>query len=392
MQLKFLLLLPCLLLLGITGTGAAEAEIPEFGPFKEFPLPENPGTIFAQKLGAGWDLGNTFDAYDDALKGDPLELESRWVGIKTTREMIQTLRAAGFTSIRIPVSWHNHVDSDFRIDVAWMDRVQTVVDYAIEEGFYVILNTHHDEGEAYFYPDTAHLNSSLAYLTSVWSQMAERFRDYDEHLILESMNEPRLKGTDVEWWYNPGDARCVDSAEIINTLNQRFVDTVRASGGKNSERFLLVPGYDASADGALNAVFRLPTDTLPDHLMVEVHAYTPYEFALNRQGTANFSADNQADRSSVASFMNSLYDTFVAKGIPVVIDEYGALDKDNLQARVDFFAWYVASASARHMPCFVWDNNLFKGNGERFGFLDRKNLTFPHPEIIEAIMTYAIKQ
>ena len=392
MSRKWFFLLPCLLFLGISGYASAEAVIPDFGPFKEFSLPENAATAFAQKLGAGWDLGNTFDAYDDHFKSDPLQLESYWCGIKTSREMLQTLRSAGFTSIRIPVSWHNHVDNDFRIDTAWMDRVQTVVDYAIEEGFYVILNTHHDEGEAYFYPDTAHLESSLHYLTSIWSQMAERFRDYDEHLILESMNEPRLKGTDVEWWYNPADSRCVDSAETINILNQRFVDIVRASGGNNSERFVLVPGYDASADGALNTTFKLPADTLPDHVMVAVHAYTPYEFALNRQGTASFSADNQTDRSSVALFMNSLYDKFVANGIPVVIDEYGALDKDNLQSRVDFFAWYVASASARHMPCLVWDNNLFKGNGERFGFLDRKNLTFPYPEIIEAIMTYAIKQ
>ena len=195
----------------------------------------------------------------------------------------------------------------------------------------------------------------------------------------------------MEWWLNPIDARCVDSAKEISRLNQVFVETVRAAGGRNADRYLMLPGYDASADGALSPYYVLPEDSVPDHLIVSVHAYTPYDFALNLKGTSSFSASRRQDQNAVTSFMDKLYRHFVAKGVPVVIGEYGALNKKNLQDRVDFFAWYVANASARSMPCLVWDNNAFTGNGELFGFLKRQTLTWPFPEIIEAIQTHALQ-
>lgn len=367
-----------------------EIIIPEFDNIKSFSIPDNSALAFVRNLGCGWNLGNTFDAYNDSKIGNEMTLERYWCGVKTTREMIAEVHHAGFRSIRIPVSWHNHVDSDFHISIPWMDRVQEVVDWCMEEGLYVILNTHHDVYERYYYPDSAHAETSEKYLTSVWSQIAERFRDYDEHLILESFNEPRLKDTNVEWWLNPLDPRCVDSAKEISRLNQIFVDTVRSSGGQNAQRYLMIPGYDASPEGALSVYYVLPEDTIEDHLFVSVHAYTPYEFALNLNGTDSFSASRRADQNSVTSFMDKLYRQFVAKGIPVVIGEYGALNKNNLQARVDFFSWYVANASARNIPCLVWDNNAFSGNGELFGFLRRQNLSWPFPEIIRAINTYAL--
>ena len=312
---------------------AEEVQLPELTNLKSFSPPESAALSFVRNLGAGWNLGNTFDAYNDSLIGNELTLERYWCGVKTTREMIAAVRAAGFRSIRIPTSWHNHVDADFHISEAWMDRVQEVVDWCMEEGFYVILNTHHDVGVQYYYPDSAHAETSEKYLVSVWSQIAERFRDYDEHLILESFNEPRLKDTDVEWWLNPIDARCVDSAKEISRLNQVFVETVRAAGGRNADRYLMLPGYDASADGALSPYYVLPEDSVPDHLIVSVHAYTPYDFALNLKGTSSFSASRRQDQNAVTSFMDKLYRHFVAKGVPVVIGEYGALNKKNLQDR-----------------------------------------------------------
>ena len=390
-QVYRMLLLFMSLVIFVVPSLAEEVLVPELDNLKSFSPPDSPALAFVRNLGAGWNLGNTFDAYNDSLIGNELTLERYWCGIKTSREMIAAVRDAGFRSIRIPTSWHNHVDADFRISDAWMDRVQEVVDWCMEEGFYVILNTHHDVGEAYYYPDSAHAETSERYLTAVWSQIAERFRDYDEHLILESFNEPRLKDTDVEWWLNPLDARCVDSAKEISRLNQIFVQTVRAAGGKNAERYLMLPGYDASPDGALSPYYVLPEDSAQDRLIVSVHAYTPYDFALNLKGPGSFSVTRRADQNAVTSFMDKLYRHFVAKGIPVVIGEYGALDKKNLQDRVDFFAWYVANASARNMPCLVWDNNAFTGNGELFGFLKRQKLTWPFPEIIKAIQTYALQ-
>ena len=163
--------------------------------------------------------------------------------------------------MRIPVSWHNHVDADFVIDANWLARVREVIGYALDAGLFVIVNTHHDIDPAFIYPDEAHLESSKAYLTAIWSQLAEAFRDTDERLIFESLNEPRLKGTNLEWWLNPGDARSVEAVRCINVLNQAFVDTVRASGGENTQRYLLVPGYGASLDGATHRDFELPADT-----------------------------------------------------------------------------------------------------------------------------------
>ena len=379
-----------LFLFGMPVCHAEEIQFPDIHIEQSYSIPDSPALKFARNLGAGWNLGNTFDAFDDLFIGNDLRLESYWCGIKTSREMISAVHAAGFRSIRIPVSWHNHVDSDFQINAAWMDRVQEVVDWCMEEGFYIILNTHHDVDPRFYYPDSQHAESSEKYLTAIWSQIAERFRDYDEHLILESFNEPRLKDSNVEWWLNPLDPRCIDSAKEISRLNQVFVSTVRAAGGMNAVRYLMLPGYDASVDGALSQYYVLPTDTVEDRLMVSGHAYTPYEFALNLKGTKSFSAASRSDRNSVSSFMDRLYRTFVAKGIPVVLGEYGALDKGNLQERVDFFSWYVASASARSIPCLVWDNNAFSGNGERFGFLHRQKLSWPFPEIIQSIQKYAL--
>ena len=175
---------------------------------------------------------------------------------------------------------------------------------------------------------------------------------------------------------------------MLNELNQLFVDTVRASGGNNATRYLMVPGYDASPACALNDYFTLPQDTADNRMIVSVHAYTPYSFALEMPGISTFGT--QAQKQEIVSFMNGLYDKYITNGIPVVIGEFGAMVKgDNVQDRVDWTAFYAATASARNLPVFWWDNNVFSGNGERFGLLDRKTCTFPHQQVVDALMRYA---
>jgi len=165
------------------------------------------------------------------------------------------------------------------------------------------------------------------------------------------------------------------------------VDTVRASGGNNETRYLMVPGYAANPDNVIRDVFTMPTDTADNKIIVSVHAYTPYDFALNINGGSTFGTQQQ--KSNIVSFMNSLYDKFTVNGIPVIIGEYGALiKKGNLQDRVDWTAFYVATASARNFPCLWWDNGSFAGNGENFGLLDRKTSTIATPEIVQAIMLH----
>lgn len=374
---------------------AAEGEIkmPNMPYIKQYALPENEAMEFLKKMGVGWNLGNTFDATDDHFKGDDLDIEKAWVGIKTKEDMIVAVKEAGFNTLRLPVSWHNHVDADFNINEPWLNRVQEVVDWAMDCGLYVILNTHHDVYEKYYYPDSEHYETSSRYIGRIWEQLSERFKDYDEHLIFESMNEPRLKGTEDEWVFNTGKATCQDAAECINKLNQLFVETVRSSGGNNKDRYLMVPGYCASADGGTSELFKLPADTADNRIIVSIHAYTPYPFALQSMtegGTDTFVLTDIGQTSEITRFMNKLYNTYIANGIPVVIGEFGARNKnENLQSRVTFSAFYAANAAARNIPCVWWDNSAHKGSGELFGLLNRRNCEWRFPEIVNALVTYS---
>ena len=375
----------------IPALGEGEIVIPDV-KVKQFDIPDNEALAFTRGLGMGWNLGNTMDAHDERYYGDPMNLEGYWCGVKTTKAMFESLAEHGFKTVRIPVSWHNHVSGeDCAIDEAWLDRVQQLVDWALECGLNVILNTHHDNIKGYYDPDEEHLEESLRYITSIWSQVAPRFSDYDDRLILESLNEPRLAGTDHEWWFEQGNAECMAAAECINQLNQAFVDAVRAGGGHNATRYLMVPGYDAAPGNANPAFFRLPEDSADNRIIISAHAYLPYSFALDIKGVSEFSMKNLQQTGEIGTALNTLYERWISQGIPVVIGEFGALDKDNLQDRVDWTAFYVAGASARGIPCVWWDNNAFKGSGENFGLLKRATLEWPFPEIVEAAMQYALK-
>jgi len=382
-----LLMALCMLVSLLTATAAAEVTVPELTIARR-EIPENEAMDFLKKIGVGWNLGNTFDAIKQGwnAKADEMTLETSWCGVKTTEEMIDALINAGFTSIRIPTSWHDHVSGpDYEISERWMSRVKEVVDWAYGRGLYVILNIHHDEDQ--FEPSSAHYEDSAHYIECVWRQIAETFKDYDEHLILESMNEPRLMHSNYEWWFDANAKECQDAADCLNRLNQLFVDTVRSTGGRNADRYLMVPGYDAAPENAVRDEFVLPTDTADNKLIVSAHAYTPYSFALEIPGTSEFGAQSQ--KQDIVYFMNNLYNKYIVNGIPVVIGEYGAMaKKNNLKDRVEWTAFYVATASARNLPCLWWDNNAFSGNGELFGLLDRRTASFPYPQIVDAIMTY----
>lgn len=377
------------------GSGSEDGYVIPDVPMATFEIPDKEVFTFIRGMKIGWNLGNTFDAFSDRTFANELDSETQWVGVATTREMIDDLKEAGFNAIRVPVSWHGHVDGDYQISTVWLDRVQEVVDYICDNDMYVILNIHHDNSEKFMYPATQYLEQSVTYVTTIWKQLAERFADYDEHMIFESMNEPRQVGTAWEWWIN-GSAECNDAIACINEINQAFVDTVRATGGNNGSRYLMVPGYDASPDGVLNEGFVIPTDAkgVTDKIILSVHAYTPYNFALqgpNEGGsTASFDSDALASTRDITYFMNNLYERFIKNGIPVVIDEFGARDKGgNIQDRIDYATYYVAAARARGMSCFWWDNNAFSGEGELFGLYNRRDCSFPYPEIVTGLMKYA---
>ena len=351
-------------------------------------IPDSEGLKMTRDMRLGWNLGNTLDSIDDTgtVKND-LDLETYWNGgFKTTKEMIDVVKKAGFNTVRVPVSWHNHMDGSLNINKAWMDRVQEVVDYAYKNDMYVILNVHHDNDPNTMYPTTAKYEQSKKYMTSVWKQVGERFKDYGDKLIFETMNEPRMTGHTYEWWLNMDDKDCIDAIQTINKLNQDCLDTIRATGGNNAKRFVSVPGYDCSIEGATNSYFKLPTDKVQNRLIVAVHAYTPYGFALaetsDSQSTDKF--DYTKDAGEIDRVLNAIYDTYISKGIPVYIGEFGARDKGgNTQPRVDWAAYFVANASARNIPCCWWDDYSFM-------LLDRSDVTWKNPDIVKALNQYAM--
>ena len=355
-----------------------------------------------EDMGLGWNLGNSLDA----TGGSGLDTETSWSNPKTTKALIDKVKSLGFNTVRVPVSWGKHVSGDnYTIDSAWLARVKEVVDYCYKNDMYVILNIHHDTKSsasasgAGYYPRSSAYSSSEKFVTSVWSQAAEYFKDYDYHLIFETLNEPRLIGTGYEWWFNkwsiPSEVK--DAIDCINKLNQKAVDTIRATGSNNRSRLIMCPGYDASIDGATVSGFKLPTDISgnKNRIAVSVHAYSPYNFAMN-VGSGSTSSYTSSIKSELQDLFSTLKSTFRDKGIPVVIGEFGSTDKNNTAERVKWATDYTALAKKNNIPCVLWDNNAFARyngssivlNSEYHGYINRKNntVTSPAKDVIEALM------
>lgn len=368
-----------------TETEPAEKPIPEHSPYlvdidtSSFTVTEEAFTDssleFAAKLKAGWNLGNTLDATGSM----GMQSEVSWGQPKATKELIDFVKESGFTSIRLPISWGLHTDGDdYAIDPEWMARIHEVVDWSIDAGLYVVINTHHDND--FYYPTEEHLEKSLYFIDCIWSQVANEFRDYDEHLIFEAMNEPRLSDTDKEWYFNKGDAEGVEALACISALNQRFVDVVRSSGGNNTLRYLMLSGYAGNPDLTIDNNFEIATDPA-NHLLMSIHAYTPYDFAMNASGYRKW----DKAYNSQFSFMDKAKEYFIDKGIGVAITEMGATNKNNLQSRALWFYYYTQKASELNISCFVWDNGNNAIGEECFAFLGRSSQTVLFPELLEGL-------
>ena len=386
MKKKILTILACgfITVVGLCGCGAAgkpdptptpsptpeATATPTVTPIPELTIADISPMDLVADMKIGWNLGNSLDA----TGGIGIMSETAWGNPKTKEAMIDAIIDAGFNVIRIPVTWDGHMGAapEYKIHDMWLARVKEVVDYAYSKGVYVILNTHHEE---WYMPDEANKEANGEQLVALWTQIAEYFRDYDEHLIFEGLNEPRLRGTSKEW---TGDAT---ASEIINYWEQLFVDAVRATGGNNTLRHLMITGYAASSSRDNLAKIKLPED---DKLIVSVHAYTPYNFALNTTGTDKWSASTGG--AELDNFMKMLNDLFISKNVPVIIGEFGAVDKNNLEVRVEWADYYLRAAEKYGVKCVWWDNNGFSGNGENLGIFNRRELTFPFPELVDAMM------
>ncbi|WP_171056404.1 cellulase family glycosylhydrolase [Paenibacillus sinopodophylli] len=351
-------------------------------------------------MGAGWNLGNQLEANSSGTPN-----ETAWGNPAVTQSLIQKVKAAGFKTIRIPVSYLNTIGSapNYTINSTWLNRVKTVVDYAYNEGLYVIVNMHGDGynsvAGSWLLVNSSDQTTITAKYQKVWQQIANTFVNYDEHLIFESMNETfdGTYGTPNTTYYSN-----------LNTYNQIFVDTVRQTGGNNSARWLLVPGWNTNIDYTVgNYGFVLPTDnyrssTIPSsekRIMISVHYYSPWDFAGEESSTITqwgATATNNSKKSTwgqedyLESQLKSTYDKFVTQGYPVVIGEYGSIDKTAFDSTNHTyraaFAKAVSSAAKKYgsIPVY-WDNGY---NGQYgFGLFNRSTLAVTQQGIIDAIMS-----
>ncbi|MDE5768756.1 MAG: cellulase family glycosylhydrolase, partial [Oscillospiraceae bacterium] len=318
-----------------------------------------------------WNLGNTLDCYN--VTWSVAEFETAWGNPKTTKKMIDTVKAAGFNTIRIPVSWTDHIDEQGNIDSIWLNRVQQVVDYAMDNKLYTILNMHHDD-YTWLNPTYADEDAVEEKYIKIWQQIADRFENYDTKLIFEGLNEPRVVDSPNEWT-----GGTPEEHEVINDLLEEFVETIRKSGGNNPMRTLIVTTHAASIEKTAVEALEIPKD---NNLIVSIHSYAPWKFTTyDYQDVTEF--DDAAKEELNAQF-DYLKETFVDHGIPVIIAEFGAENKNNSEDRAEYYYYYITEAAKRGIPCGVWDNNVFDGEGS-YGLLDREDCTWHSEEIITAI-------
>jgi len=331
------------------------------------------GFDIAAAMGSGWNLGNTLDAHGNTA--DPMADETSWGNPATTQAIIDAVKKAGFKSLRLPVSWDDHVSGTaWTIDKDWMDRVEEIVGYALANDMTVIVNIHHNNGwEA---PTLANEARASDVLGKLWPQIATRFAKYDHRVIFETMNEPRVAiSAGVDDWV--GKAEYYD---VLNRLNAVALAAIRATGGNNAARLVMLPGYAANATAQQTDAIVLPKDK---HIALSTHAYSPYDFALNANGGAVFSGQAELD-----AMFDRLNKKFIQNGVPVIMGEWASLDKNNLAERVKHAAYYARGARKAGIPAFWWDNGNMTGaavGSDGMGILDRRTPTAGKPEIVDAI-------
>ena len=320
----------------------------------------------------GWNLGNSLEAEGT---------ETSWGNPATTADMIKSIKGEGFNAVRIPVRWGQHCDmSTMTIDEKWLSRVKEIVDWCLAEDMYVIINTHHDLWLEH-YPTNAKKAELNEKLGKLWTNIATAFADYDGRLAFAGLNEVNAEGN---WGLTPTQ----ENYDVTNSFNQTFVDAVRATGGNNAQRNLIVQSYRCNPTmGLTNLV--VPTDPTPNRLSVEFHYYDPYSYCSGAAGSYNYwgiafsdkgTVTPDGNEKSLANFFLTIREKWWEQGLGVVIGEYGCschyttADKATQEANMQYYMKCLVSEARKNgFAAFVWDNNAYGNGSEKFGIFDRKN-------------------
>ena len=402
------------------------------------------------KMGIGWNLGNTFEAHSFSWQENPLlqgmEAEFHWEKAETTTELLQFAFDNGYKSLRIPVTWYCHIiDDNYTIDPDWMARVKWVIDEALKIGYYVILNEHHsvhgdhtteytiqedgskkftsramnkplERGDGYLVcSDEADIAESKRFLNAVWTQIATAFNSsYDEHLIFETMNEPRNarddhvpdpKGrADHEWepglkmpWYKADGvtiggywcdatacAECLREYEVLNEYNQVCLDAIRATGGNNASRFVIIPSLCTGQKTIVHEKFKLPKDSATDKIILSVHSYP---FGSSLEGT-NKTEYTDAMKEATKTTIETLTEKFVSQGLPIVYGEVGVVRKKvPIEERIKWIEFFVSEARKHKMSLLWWESGDDRDG--TMAEINRSDCSLYEPEFVSVMMNAA---
>ena len=319
-------------------------------------------TVF-NNITVGWNLGNTLEAQCG---------ETAWGNPATSQALINAVKAAGFNAIRIPAAWNCHTNpsGSTTIDSAWMARVKQVVDYAYGQNMYVILNIHWDGGWLEEHPLYANQVANNQRQAAFWTQIATTFRDYNERMMFAGTNEVHADyGTPT-----------AEHIEVQQSYNQTFVNAVRATGGNNASRTLVVQTYNTNIWHGIN-FFSLPTDTIANRLIVEVHHYDPYDYTLNPSGSCLYwgapypaqGACTWGQEAYVDDLFNQARIEWVTQGIPVIVGEYGVATRPNLNMESrNYYLRYNNEAAYRNgIKTFYWDTGVLPSQSNGFALFNR---------------------
>jgi endoglucanase len=351
------ILLAVITVAGLACSPAYAAAAADAAPAAAAPQTQNYAMRSVAAMQPSWNLGNTLDAIPD---------ETSWGQPPTTKAVFDLIRSKGFRSVRIPVTWFSHQSdtAPYTIDPVWMKRVKQVVDWALADGLYVEINVHHDSWKWIEYMSTDH-DKIMARFDATWQQIAAAFKDEPSKLLMESINEPQFS-----------DATDAQKTQYLNELNTSFHDIVRNSGGRNKDRLLVLPSLQTnSAQNWLDDLSKT-IDSLHDHnLVATVHYYSYYPFSVNIAGGTTFDDKTQKD---LTDGFARVHDTFVAKGIPVYLGEYGLLTdpESGYVERGEMLKYFEAvnyEARANGMTSALWDC---------YNFPDRTTMQIRDPELM----------
>ena len=329
-------------------------------------------------FGAGYNIGNTFDSCGTWLDPNSSveKFETAWGNPQITQKFVKAVADAGFGAVRLPVTWGLNADSNGNIRKAWLDRVEQVVGWILDSGMYCIINIHHDTGsDGWIHATDSSYNKAAKRFGKIWEQIAERFKDYDEKLLFECMNETLNDAND---W----NSTTQSDFDAIRKYEQDFVDIVRKSGGNNAERNIIVSTYAASKNTNILNSFKLPDDTAEGHMILEVHNYDPQGFTWVEAPwtTTRSTWGTDQDKKDIDNFMSLLAKRAEQLGVPAIIGEFGSQDKKNDDERAEHAQYFVSAAKKQGIACFYWDD------GASYIILNRKTGEAVHPKIIKALI------